>query len=735
MLAAFVMVAVIAAQSWSVGAVGAAIAEPRLAVAAESVIVSFDRASPVIARLVLARQVIARHDDSVVFANGSGFATTLDAREVAELLRTPGVLAVTPNRVLQPHAAPHLDQTGAPVAWASGWRGEGQTIVVIDTGVDAANPNLVGKVVAEACFTPARGAGGDCPNGAVTQAGVGAATPCTGRVDCSHGTHVASVAAGGGPVVYGVAPGANIAAVQVFSSAKDASDRVVTDEASLVRALEWVDSVRATQPIAAVNLSLGGGPIATPCDASPALLALIDRLTAAGVAIVASAGNDASTSMLSFPACLPRVISVGSEGQAGRTTSFTNVAQSLTLFAPGESIEGAWSTPCCTRTLSGTSFAAPQVAAAFALMRQQRGAAPIDEQLALLRRTGDPVFATGPEAWSNATALRVARALDPQYQSARPAVLPRRVSPFGSVDAIASEPTGVRVSGWALDPDTAAPVTVHAYVDGVFAATAVAARVRPDVGAVFAGYGNARGFEISLTIARGDHTVCVYGLDLGAGQGNVLLGCRLTSFGRATGALDIAIAAAGTITASGWAIDGARVAPTTVELLVDGVVASTRTADMSRSDVAAAYPAYGAAHGYSLGAAATPGVHRVCVSALAAVVEIVGCRDLDMPSGLPVGVIDIAVATASGIVAAGWVIDPDTTASVDVVIEVDGVSVVAPADRPRPDLVQGAPGYGVRHGFQVTVAAVTGPHLVCVFGVDAETRGRSLVGCVVVTVA
>ena len=59
-----------------------------------------------------------------------------------------------------------------------------------------------------------------CPNGSDQQLGPGAAAPCS-LEDCLHGTHVAGIAAGKGPVAgasfSGVARGANLLAVQVFS--------------------------------------------------------------------------------------------------------------------------------------------------------------------------------------------------------------------------------------------------------------------------------------------------------------------------------------------------------------------------------------------------------------------------------------------------------------------------------------------------------------------------------------
>ena len=58
-------------------------------------------------------------------------------------------------------------------------------------------------------------------------------------------------------------------------------------------------------------------------------------------------------------------------------------------------------------------------------------------------------------------------------------------SPFGSFDALrpATEPGGLVAQGWAIDTDTASPIQLHVYVDGVLAvgATAETARCRPSV--------------------------------------------------------------------------------------------------------------------------------------------------------------------------------------------------------------------------------------------------------------
>src|SRR5688572_22478051 len=68
----------------------------------------------------------------------------------------------------------------------------------------------------------------------------------------------------------------------------------------------------------------------------------------------------------------------------------------------------------------------------------------------------------------------------------------------------------------------------------------------------------------------------------------------------AFGAVDVAVQTTGNdVVVAGWAIDPDTVSPIVVAVYVDGVLATNLTADGSRTDVAAAYPVFGAAHGFS----------------------------------------------------------------------------------------------------------------------------------------
>lgn len=89
--------------------------------------------------------------------------------------------------------------------------------------------------------------------------------------------------------------------------------------------------------------------------------------------------------------------------------------------------------------------------------------------------------------------------------------------PSANIEGVQPQASGVTVTGWAFDPDSAASVTVRVAVDG--APTQVTANLsRPDVGAVFPGVGPNRGFQASIGgLGAGRHSVCVTFVDIGAG--------------------------------------------------------------------------------------------------------------------------------------------------------------------------------------------------------------------------
>jgi subtilisin len=319
------------------------------------------------------------------------------------LANHPLVANVAEDALAAPHLSGSVPLTHADQAQQAA-NGAGVAIAIVDTGVDAAHPFLGGRVIAEACFSTnnsAQGATSLCPGGGSEAFGPGAAAPCS-LSNCDHGTHVAGIAAGNG----GVAPGASIIAVQVFSKIASCSAFSLPSPCALsyvsdqLRAFDWLASTAFTPPLAIVNLSLGVGTFTSvaACDASligTAMFPAIARLRNQGVTTVASSGNNGATNALSLPGCLSNVVSVGATTKTNpeQVASFSNSAPFLTLLAPGVGIVSS-TTGGGFATKSGTSMAAPHVAGALALLRSARPGYPSDAYVTALVNTGTPILDT-----------------------------------------------------------------------------------------------------------------------------------------------------------------------------------------------------------------------------------------------------------------------------------------------------------------------------------------------------
>jgi hypothetical protein len=159
--------------------------------------------------------------------------------------------------------------------------------------------------------------------------------------------------------------------------------------------LERVYALRNTYTIAAVNLSLGQGNYNAPCDAvSSAVKEIVSLLRSVGIATVAGAGNDGFADGIIFPSCLSNVIAVSGTTKADAVWANSNMLPQVRLMAPAENITVAL-VPNGFGVGSGTSLATPHVAGAFALLRDARGGATVDDIAAALECTGKPVTRDG----------------------------------------------------------------------------------------------------------------------------------------------------------------------------------------------------------------------------------------------------------------------------------------------------------------------------------------------------
>lgn len=96
--------------------------------------------------------------------------------------------------------------------------------------------------------------------------------------------------------------------------------------------------------------------------------------------------------------------------------------------------------------------------------------------------------------------------------------------PTGWLDGVDLVSGGVRVTGWAVDPDSENSVAVHVYADSTFIGGGKADTYRPDV-ARAKGVGDHHGFDLQLPLPAGTRTIRVFAINIGPGR-NSLIGSR-----------------------------------------------------------------------------------------------------------------------------------------------------------------------------------------------------------------
>lgn len=307
------------------------------------------------------------------------------------------------------------------------------------------------------------------------------------------------------------------------------------------------------------------------------------------------------------------------------------------------------------------------------------------------------------------------------------------VDAVGNVEAVTVVPGGVRVSGWALDPSTSAPITVNLYDCLRPAGSALAGLPRPDIGAFFPANGPNHGFDLFYRLCPGDRLVSVAAVDT-SGQGSTWIGHQMVRIDpNPVGHFDSVTATEGQLRVVGFVIDPDAYRSVDVDVFVDGGLAAKVRADVFRPDVAAAYPHLGGNYGFDITVPASPGQHTVCVEARNAGGGrdlALGCRPAFVPSS-PIGALETVTSPGPGTVrVTGVARDPDVAGPIQVRLTVDGAVV-------RTVTANGARGDGWNgFGFDETIAGIApGPHEVCAVAVNVGGGSDRSLGCASIGVA
>jgi len=326
-------------------------------------------------------------------------AFVADRDLIRRLEASPLIERVEPDRLNMPSLSQSTDIVGADEAWKAGSQGQGMTVAVLDTGVDTSHRALKGRIAGEACFSTNGSFQGNrvksaCPGGKKSATGKGAGRNCPDEYECSHGTHVAGIVAGNDNRRSGVAPKADILAVQVFSkvdgNACGRKSKCVTAYTSdIMKGLEWVYDQRKKHNIAAANLSLGGGRYKGSCDRD-ALARTVNLLSRAGIAVVVASGNESYTDSVASPACVSEAVTVGATDKRDGVARYSNSNKMIDVWATGSDIN-APVPGGRTETKSGTSMAAPHVAGAIAILKGRYPKASLPQIVSLIKSEGPTV--------------------------------------------------------------------------------------------------------------------------------------------------------------------------------------------------------------------------------------------------------------------------------------------------------------------------------------------------------
>ena len=272
---------------------------------------------------------------------------------------------------------------GFPHQWGLGaanfldaWRleqGRGRVgVCVLDTGVDASHADLRPQLLTY---------GGQYGANAM----LGGGSPAD---NVGHGTHVAGIVA----AVKGNATGVAGAAREPVLSVK-VMDTRGGRESDLAAGLDIC--VKSGARIASMSLHIDRH--------SPTVERAVKAAQAAGLLVVAAAGNDGATSVR-YPAAYPGVVAVGSVSPDGSTSAFSNRGERLDVLAPGDHIASTY-LGGAYRSGSGTSQATPFVAAAAALVWERDPTATPQEVRGILLTTARDLGPAGRDDASGWGAL------------------------------------------------------------------------------------------------------------------------------------------------------------------------------------------------------------------------------------------------------------------------------------------------------------------------------------------
>jgi hypothetical protein len=268
---------------------------------------------------------------------------------ISDLQALAPLASIAPHHLFRPSGDDVVEAPPPSPPTQAAEEKSGGHVGVIDTGADTSWPALSRSIVQTEGFADG------------------------GYTSRAHGTLVSEIVA---------RSGATLTVADVFGV--DADNRLIAPAAAIASAIDWL----VANHVRVINISIEGPD-------NVVLAHVIKRALGTDVAIVAAAGNGGPGAAPAFPAAYPGVIAVTAVDENGQVYRRANRGDYIAFAARGVRVASDYESTASksAKTVSGTSFASPVVAAAIA--RRLDSAAGLQDVIAALKSEAHDLGAPG----------------------------------------------------------------------------------------------------------------------------------------------------------------------------------------------------------------------------------------------------------------------------------------------------------------------------------------------------